>query len=380
MKKNITICGSTGSIGKSTLEVVRHLQDELQVVSLACHSNIELLQKQIIEFRPKIVAVFDEKKALELKRLNLGPKVVGGQEGILEATAFAQSDFVMMAIVGLAALEPTICAIEHKKQLGLANKEVLVSAGELIMGLAAQNGVKILPVDSEHNAIFQCLDGKPLSEVRRIILTASGGPFRTFSEEQLSQVTLEQALNHPTWSMGPKVTVDSSTLMNKGLEVMEAYQLFGLPLEKIEVVVHPQSLVHSFVEWVDGSIFAQISEPKMTFPIQHTLTYPKRVAGIEPPFDFTKHGRMDFFAPDTNKFLALALAFEALKRGKSYPCYLNATNEVLVDRFLKGSISWVSISRYLEKLMDKHCGVELDSVESICAVDQMARREALNWK
>jgi 1-deoxy-D-xylulose-5-phosphate reductoisomerase len=272
---------------------------------------------------------------------------------------------------------PTIQAILAGKSIGLASKEVLVSAGEYISTLAKNRGSSLLPIDSEHSAIFQCLEGRDLKHIRRVILTASGGPFRESTPETLSRVTVEEALAHPTWNMGPKVTIDCSTLINKGLEMIEARWFFDLPPEKIEVIIHPQSIVHSFVEFVDGSLLAQINEPDMIYPIQYALTYPERKPGMFAPFNFQKNNRLTFFPPDLNKFPALRLAQEAMVRGKSRPAYLNAANEILVERFLKREISWNAISSLLEKLLNRHQEVSFDSLETILAVDKAAREEAI---
>lgn len=374
--KKIAVLGSTGSIGKSTLKVARHLSDELSVIALAAYSNVELLAEQTALFNPEIVCIYQEKGAAELQARFPHVRVVVGEEGLSEVAAYPGVDFVLMAIMGMSALKPTIEAIEAGKTVGLASKEVLVSAGEYITKLAHSRGVSLLPVDSEHSALFQCLEGKNLKEVQRVILTASGGPFRTYTHEQLSSVTLEQALAHPTWKMGPKITVDCSTLMNKGLEMIEARWLFDLPPEKIEVVIHPQSLVHSFVEFVDGSLLAQINEPDMVYPIQYALTYPQRKPGLFPPFDFLKNASFTFAPPDLLKFPALRLAQDSMTVGKSASAYLNGANEVLVERFLKREIAWGAISSLLEKLLERHNLTEADSLESIIAIDTQARREA----
>ena len=374
-KKRLTILGSTGSIGKQTLEVVRHLN--LEVVSLAAHSSTDLLLEQIREFHPKIVAVFDEKKALELKRQVPGVQVVAGMEGLLEAASCDEADLVISAITGSIGIAPTLAAIEKGKTIALANKEVLVAAGDLIMQRARDNNVRILPIDSEHSALFQCLEHKKQHEVRRLILTASGGPFFHYSLNELESITLERALKHPSWKMGPKVTIDSSTLMNKGLEVIEAFHLFQRPLEEIEVIVHPQSIIHSMIEMQDGSLFAQMSEPSMIFPIQYAVTWPDRAPGFLPPFPFAKHPKLEFFQLEKGKFICLELAFEALKLGGSFPCYLNAANEVLVARFLEGKISWLEIGRKLEKLLSCHKRESPSTLEAIIAVDAAARVEAL---
>ncbi len=375
--KKIAILGSTGSIGTSTAKVVQHLPEAFQVVALAAHSNIELLAEQIRLFKPEIVAVYDVEKGAELKKVFPNQKIVTGEKGLEEAATHHSVEFVVMAIVGSQALKPTLSAIEAGKQIGLANKEVLVAAGELITRLSKAKGVPLIPIDSEHSALFQCLEGRKLEDVGRLILTASGGPFRGYTLEQLKAVTVEKALAHPTWNMGPKVTIDSSTLMNKGLEMIEARWLFNVPPAKIDVVVHPQSIVHSFVEMIDGSMLAQLSEPDMIYPIQYALTYPERARGMFPPFDFVKNGKLEFFAPEHQKFPALGLVQQALHEGGSAPCYLNAANEVLVARFLKSEISWLEIVQKLEKLLERHQTENPDSIESVFDVDKRARSEAL---
>jgi 1-deoxy-D-xylulose-5-phosphate reductoisomerase len=374
-KKRLTVLGSTGSIGMQTLQVARHLG--LEVVSIAACSSIELLLKQIEEFSPKVVAVYDEKKALELKKLSPTTYIVAGMQGLLEAASYDESDLVVSAITGSIGIAPTLAAIDVGKTIGLANKEVLVAAGDLVMSRAREKNVRILPIDSEHSALFQCLEHKKKEEVRRLILTASGGPFFHMSRKDLATVTPETALKHPSWTMGPKVTIDSSTLMNKGLEVIEAFHLFQRPLKEIEVVVHPQSIIHSMVEMQDGSLFAQMSEPSMIFPIQYAITWPERPPGFLPPFDFVKNSKLEFFLLEKGKFICLELAFEVLRQGGSFPCYLNAANEVLVSRFLEGEITWLEIGQKLEKLLSCHKRESPSTLESIIAVDAAARREAL---
>ena len=375
MNKRIALLGSTGSIGKNALLVARHL--DLKVIALAAKSNINLLETQIREFSPEIVAVYDKDQALALQKKISGTKIVGGMEGLLEVAAYPKANFVLSAMTGASGILPTATAISHGKQIGLANKEVLVAAGKYITDLAREKGSILLPIDSEHSAIFQCLQGFSSQDVRRLILTASGGPFLRASEEELENITLDRALAHPTWSMGPKVTIDSSTLMNKGFELIEAYFLFGIPIEQMEVVIHPQSVIHSWIEYIDGSMLAQASEPNMIFPIQYALTYPKRKAGFLPPFDFRKYPSLQFFAPDTKKFRCLALAFEAIRQGGSAPCYLNAANEVLVHRFLSREISWKEISSKLEYLLARHQVLPAHDLETILQIDQAAREEAL---
>ncbi len=374
--KKIAVLGSTGSIGKSTLRVADHLKESFQVVALAAYSNVDLLAEQIAHFRPMMACIYRTEHAAKLRAQFPGVHILSGDEGLAEIVAHTSVDYVVMAIVGMRALKPTIQAIESGKTIGLASKEVLVSAGEYISALAQQKKVKLLPIDSEHSAIFQCLEGRNLNEVRRIVLTASGGPFRKHSEEQLDRVTVDEALAHPTWNMGPKVTIDCSTLINKGLEMIEARWLFKLPPEKIEVVIHPQSLVHSFIEFVDGSLLAQINEPNMIFPIQYALTYPERKPGLFPPFDFIKNSQWTFLPPDTKKFPGLRLAQESLMVGGSAPAYLNAANEVLVDRFLKREISYRSISTLLEQLLERHTIVPAVSLDAIMSIDREAREEA----
>lgn len=373
MRKKIAILGSTGSIGTATLQVIEHLADQYEVVGLAAHSNAKRLEEQIVRFRPRYAALYDRVAAQSIKT---PLPLLFGMEGLKEVAACSGADLVVCAMAGTRGLEPTLAAIDAGKNIALANKEVLVSGGALVMERVRQKGVDLLPIDSEHSALFQCLLAGKKEEVQRLILTASGGPFRSFSLDQLSAVTVEQALNHPNWVMGPKVTVDSSTLMNKGLELIEAYWLFGLPISQIEVVIHPQSIIHSMVEYRDGSIMAQMGMPTMLVPIQYALTYPHRSKGLLKPFDFIAHPRLEFMPVDLQKFRCLDMAFEALKRGKSAPAYLNAANEVLVERFLSGQIPWRGIGDRLATLMDKHVPQPMDSLESIIEIDTQARREA----
>jgi 1-deoxy-D-xylulose-5-phosphate reductoisomerase len=377
-QKKITILGSTGSIGISTLKVAQNLFPEVQVKALAAKSNIDLLEKQALEFKPELVAVYDKDKALKLRQRlsHTKTKVIGGIEGLQEVAGYEGVNCVVSAMSGTIGIMPTICAIEKGKQIALANKEVLVSAGEYVTALAAKRGVPIIPIDSEHSALFQCLHGQKKSAVRRLILTASGGPFRNLDPADLEKISVQQALAHPTWQMGSKVTIDCSTLMNKGLEVIEAHYLFGIPVDQIEVVIHPQSVIHSLVEFVDGSMLAQMSEPNMIIPIQYALTHPERREGLLEPFDFQKVRSLDFFPPDMEKFKCLKLSLEAIRHGQSYPCYLNAANEVLVNRFLEGKISWKEISSKLEKLLSSHRSEKLTSLDKIIEIDQQARREA----
>lgn len=376
--KKIALIGSTGSIGESTLKVVRNLgPDQIQITALAAHSNIERLEAQAREFHPEIIAVYDKDKALELQKRLPKTRIVSGLEGVEAAAAESNASFVISAMSGSMGLIPTVAAIKAGKTLGLANKESLVSAGALVMRLAKEKGVSIIPIDSEHSALFQCLLGESLKSVRRLIVTASGGPFYHFNPEALKNITVDQALKHPTWSMGPKITIDSSTLMNKGLEVIEAHWLFDMPYDKIEVVIHPQSIIHSLVEFTDGSMKAQLSEPSMIIPIQYAITYPDRKPGLLAPFDFTKFRQLDFFPPDLSRFPCLRLAFQSLQAGGSLPCYMNAANEVLVQRFLNKHIGWSDIGAKLETLMLRHSITSVHSLEEILAIDQIAREEAL---
>lgn len=373
--KKISILGSTGSIGRNTLNIVRHLRGKFQVVALAAKENIDLLEQQALEFQPSIIAVYDLEKGIELQKRLPQLTVLAGMEGLKAVAACQEAEMVVSAIAGTLGLQPTVEAIVAGKDIGLANKEALVSGGSLVMRLVKEKGVKLLPIDSEHSAIFQCLNGEKKEAVNRVILTSSGGPFRNFSTDQLSQVTVDQALNHPTWKMGPKVTIDSSTLMNKGLEVIEAFWLFNLPLDKIEVIIHPQSIIHSLVEFHDYSMLAQMGVPNMIVPIQYAMTYPDRYPGMLEPFDFMKNAKLEFSKPDLSKFRCLALAYEALRRGGSLPCYMNAANEELVHQFLRGEIGWNEIGGKLERLMSRHQVIPVEDLETILAIDHEAREE-----
>lgn len=379
--REIVILGSTGSIGKSTLAIAKHLGEEkIRVRALAVNGNIDELTTQIEEFHPEIVAVFQPGKAAQLRHKFPSLEVLEGSEGINTIAALSGKPLVVSAIAGTYGLQPTFAAIEAGNDIALANKEALVSGGELLTLLAKKKQVNILPLDSEHNAIFQCIQGMHPSEIKKLIITASGGPFRTYNSEQLSAVTPEAALKHPNWMMGPKVTIDCSTLMNKGLEVIEAHWIFDIPLDRIEVVIHPQSIIHSMVETIDNSVLAQLSPPDMRLPIQYALTYPHRVQGITPSLDFSKVQKLEFFQPDTEKFRCLTLAYEALRAGKSYPCYMNAANEILVGRFLKGEIPWTGIATGIADLMANHSAVAINSVTDVLFIDEEARRHAESVK
>jgi 1-deoxy-D-xylulose-5-phosphate reductoisomerase len=372
----LSILGSTGSIGKNTLKIAKHLSDQFKVVALAAGSNVAVIEEQIREHQPEYVALNDPEAAKQLRAKFPRLKIGSGLEGLQEAAAYGKADIVVSAMVGTVGILPTIAAIKAKKQVALANKEVLISGGRLIIDLVKQLGVRMIPIDSEHSALFQCLEGNRTADVRRLIITASGGPFRNYPLEKLSQITVEEALGHPTWVMGPKITVDSSTLMNKGLEVIEAHLLFDMPLDQIEVVVHPQSIIHSLVEYQDGSMLAQLSVPNMITPIQYALTYPNRSPGLLAPFDFIKNSTLQFFTPDVQRFRCLELAFQAAKKGGTLPGYMNAANEVLVNRFLNREIGWLDIVSKLERLMEQHHARPVESFEHILDVDGEARQAA----
>lgn len=370
--KKIAILGSTGSIGTQTLDVVREHSDELQVVALAAGTNKERLKEQIKEFHPKLVSLSDEKKAQELKEELAGEQVevVCGMEGLIEVAGADSADVVVTAVVGMMGILPTMEAIKKGKDIALANKETLVTAGHLIIPMAKEYGVSILPVDSEHSAIFQSLQGEPKAAHDKILLTASGGPFRGKSAEFLETVTLEDALNHPNWSMGPKITIDSSTMVNKGLEVMEAKWLFGVDYSQIEVVIQPQSIIHSMVQYVDGAIIAQLGTPDMRVPIEYALFYPERRSLSGDRLDFSKLSQITFEKPDYKVFRGLSLAIEAGKTGGTMPTVFNAANERAVAKFLKGEIKYTDIVRSIEKCMDAHKVSAHPDLEEILATEQ----------
>lgn len=365
--KKIAILGSTGSIGTQTLDIVRNYSEELQVVALAAGSNVELLEKQIREFRPQVVAMWSEKAALDLKQRisDLEVSVLTGMEGLLAISVLPEVEVLVTAIVGMIGIRPTIEAIKAGKDIALANKETLVCAGHIIMPLAKEHNVSILPVDSEHSAIFQSLNGEPKNRISKILLTASGGPFRGKTREELQNMQVEDALKHPNWSMGRKITIDSSTLVNKGLEVMEAKWLFGVEPEQIQVVVHPQSIIHSMVEYVDGAVIAQLGIPDMKLPIQYALFYPDRRVMNEKKLDFFELQNMTFEKPDTETFYGLKLAYEALRSGGNIPTIYNAANEKAVALFLEKRISYLQIPEMIERSMSKIPRIENPDVEQI---------------
>ncbi len=369
--KKICILGSTGSIGTQTLQVVQNLSD-IQVVGLSVQQNIDLLEKQIVQFSPKKVAVMDEKKALELRKRIQGMEVevLSGLEGLIELAQMDEADLVVTAVVGMIGIRPTLAAIEAKKDIALANKETLVTAGELVIKAAKQNNVQIYPVDSEHSAIFQCLQGNDSNNISKLLLTASGGPFRGKTKEELQYVTKEQALQHPNWSMGAKITIDSATMMNKGLEVIEAKWLFGVTLQQIQVLIHPQSVIHSMVEFKDGSIIAQLGEPDMRVPIQYALTYPQRRSNSYPKLNFFQRDTLTFEEPDGDTFSCLSLAYKALEIGGTMPTVLNAANEIAVAKFLDGKLSFLEIPAYIHEAMAKHNTVKNPSLEDILYTEQ----------
>lgn len=369
--KKIAILGSTGSIGTQTLEIVRE-QKDICVTALAAGKNIRLLEEQIREFRPSLVCVGDEEKAAELKRniADLSVRVVTGMEGLVEVAVEPESEILVTAIVGMIGIRPTIAAIEAGKTIALANKETLVTAGHLIIPLAKKHKVQILPVDSEHCAIFQSLQGNEGNRIHKILLTASGGPFRGRTREELADVTLEDALKHPNWSMGRKITIDSSTLVNKGLEVMEAKWLFGVELDQIQVVVHPQSVIHSAVEYEDGAVIAQLGTPDMRLPIQYALYYPNRRPLSGKRLDLFELGSLTFEKPDVSAFRGLSLAYEAMKKGGNVPTIFNAANERAVALFLERKIPYLEIPELIEASMNEIAYREAPDVEEILATEQ----------
>ena len=352
--KHIAILGSTGSIGRNCLSVIHNLADRFSITYLTTNTNIELLLNQIAHFHPRGVVVLDETKAAALQSMvGDSVEVLAGREGLLEIVRRDDVDLVINSIVGFAGLKPTVEAIKHRKHIALANKETLVVAGELVTSLVKEYGVHLVPIDSEHSAILQCLVGEDRNSANRIILTASGGPLLNTPQDTFASITVEQALNHPNWKMGNKITIDSATLMNKGLEVIEARWLFGLPIERIDVVIHPQSIIHSMVEFVDGSIKAQLGVPDMKLPIQYALTYPERCPMSGNHVDFPKLQSMTFFAPDRNKFRCLQLAYDAMALGGTAPAIMNAANEVAVQAFLEKKITFCRIPELIEQALAK---------------------------
>jgi 1-deoxy-D-xylulose-5-phosphate reductoisomerase len=381
--KKLAIIGSTGSIGQSTLKVVQHLPGRFEVFALAAHSSVTLLAEQIAAFQPRVVTLMETGRLDDLAQhckergIRL-PEILTAEEGLRAIVSAPDVDVVVSGAVGAAGLLPTLAAVEAGKTVALANKESMVLAGELIRRTASRTGARIIPIDSEHSAIDQCLrSGRP-EEVRRLILTASGGPFRDTPKEQLDRVTPEAALNHPTWRMGRRITIDSATLMNKGLEVIEARWLFDIPEDRVDIVVHPQSIVHSMVEFMDGSVIAQLGTTDMRQPIQYALTWPERLESAVPGIDWTTAARLEFMPPDTTKFPCLELAYQAIRQGGTAPAVLNAADEVAVQAFLERRISFIDIPRLIGNSLDAHSVASAVTFENVMAADAWARRFVLD--
>lgn len=378
--ENISILGSTGSIGQSSLEVIDKLNNRFRVVGLAAGRNTQVLEKQIEKFKPKIVSVEKKEEAEELREKfkDKSLHVTFSEEGAEEVAGFEENDIVVSAITGIDGLRPTLAALETGKKIALANKESMVAAGSLIQNLVEKSGAQIVPVDSEHSGIFQCLAKERVGNVKRVILTASGGPFFRSSSQEMEKITLDEALNHPRWKMGKKVTIDSATLMNKGLELIEAHWLFNIEPEKLEALIHPQSIVHSLVEMNDGSVLAQLSPTDMKVPIQYALTYPEREDSSVPSLDLSQIKSLEFFEPDVEKFPLLKLARQALEEGASFPIVLNAANEVAVSAFLRTEIGFLEIAEIVSKAVENHPQREVQNLENIFLVDRETRQMTRN--
>ncbi len=377
--KNISILGSTGSIGVNAVDVIWNNPDRFKIIALSACTNIELLRQQIERFKPRVVSVIDEKHARKLKKIlnpSIRTDILFGKDGYREVASVQEADMVISAMVGSAGLLPTMDAIEAGKDIALANKEVMVMAGKIVVEKAYEKGVKILPVDSEHSAIFQCILGHNRKDIRRIILTASGGPFFHLSKEKLADVKPVEALKHPNWQMGRKITIDSASMMNKGLEVIEASWLFSMPIDSIEVHIHPQSIVHSMVEYIDGSVIAQLGAPDMRIPIAYALSFPERLPRPEPFLDLLTVGVFEFFKPDIEKFPSLRLAYEAGKAGGTMPAVLNAANEVAVAAFLEEIVKFTDISKIVEGVISFHQPKEFSTLGEIFEADLWARDNA----
>jgi 1-deoxy-D-xylulose-5-phosphate reductoisomerase len=376
--KYLSILGSTGSIGVSTLEIVAAYPDRFRVTALTAGKNLELFARQIRLFSPRIAAVASKEDIPKLKEMcnGLNVEICGGTDGLIAAATADEAEMVVAAIVGAAGLVPTAAAIRAGKDVALANKETLVTAGHLFMEMVAQYGIKLYPVDSEHSAVFQSIEGHRSQDISKIILTASGGPFLNTPAEQLKNVTVQDALNHPNWSMGRKITIDSATMMNKGLEVIEARWLFDAPVEKIDVNIHPQSIIHSMVEYVDGCVIAQLGTPDMKAPIAYALSYPERIATGIKPLDLTTFAGLTFHKPDLGKFRCLGLAYQAINAGESMPAVMNAANEIAVESFLSGGISFLQIAEVIERTMDAHQAHELGSIDEVLQADSWGRENA----
>jgi 1-deoxy-D-xylulose-5-phosphate reductoisomerase len=376
--RNVVLLGSTGSIGTSTIKVAEDLPQHIRLVGLGAGNNVELLQEQAEKFRPEAISIADPAKAAQLGAPASCRQVFSGPDGLIKLATLPSADIVLIAIVGTAGLKPALAAIRAGKDIAVASKEILVMAGEIVMREAAQHGVRVLAVDSEHSAIFQCLDSKPVASVRRLLLTASGGPFRNTPKEEFPKITVERALKHPSWVMGKKITIDSATLFNKGLEMIEARWLFGIEMNRVDVVIHPQSVVHSMVEFVDGSIIAQLSTPDMCLPIQYALTYPERVGSQRVQTDFARIGTLTFEQPDLDRFPALKLARRAGETGGTLPAVLNAANEVAVDAFCARKITFDKIPDLVARTMDRHETTSHPTLDQILEADAWARAAALS--
>jgi 1-deoxy-D-xylulose-5-phosphate reductoisomerase len=376
-RKRVVILGATGSIGESALKVARDIPRRMEIVGLAAKSNVQKLAAAANEVRPEAVCLVDETQIDVLPRaLDYKPRIFSGEAGLVEIASLTNADMVLVAIVGTGGLRPALAAIKAGKDLAVASKEILVMAGEIVMHEARGKSVHVLPVDSEHNAIFQCLEGKQSSDVRRIILTASGGPFRETPQTGFDSITPEEALKHPTWNMGPKITIDSATLFNKGLEMIEAHWLFGVEMERVEVVIHPQSIVHSMVEFTDGSTLAQLSYSNMCFPIQYAVTWPDRVPNSLPPLDFSQLSKLEFSTPRYDDFPALNLARRAGEAGGTLPAVMNAANEIAVAAFLDRKVRFPEIWQIVEDVMNGHTPVAHPDLDAILGADQWARAQA----
>src|SRR5213594_1809094 len=374
-RKRVVVLGATGSIGESAAKVARDIPERVEIVGIAANSKARELAAQANELRPPAVCIVDETKVSELrKNLSYQPQIFSGETGLVGIACLTNVDMVLVAIVGTGGLRPALAAIKAGKDLAVASKEILVMAGETVMREARDNRVHVLPVDSEHNAIFQCLEGKQSADVRRIILTASGGPFRETLRAGFDSITPEQALKHPTWNMGPKITIDSATLFNKGLEMIEAHWLFDVEMQHVEVVIHPQSIVHSMVEFTDGSTLAQLSYSNMCFPIQYAVTWPDRVPNTLPPLDFSKLSKLEFFAPRYEDFPALNLARRAGETGGTLPAVMNAANEVAVAAFLDRRLRFSDIWHVVEEVMNRHTVIAHPNLDAILEADRWARR------
>lgn len=381
MKKRIAILGSTGSIGTQTLDVIAHHPERFQVEALAAGYNIDVLKKQIELFQPKLVSVATKQLATELSAsLPVHTKVLYGMEGLIEVAASTEAELVVSALVGSQGLKPTIAAIEAGKHIGLANKEVLVTAGHIVTALAKRHGISLIPIDSEHSAIYQCLNGESNEHIAKIVITASGGSFRDRTRAELEGVTVQEALNHPNWSMGAKITIDSATMVNKGLEVIEAHWLFELPYSQIEVIIHPQSIIHSLVEFVDHSVIAQLGLPDMRVPIQYALSLPERYPTPTNSLSLVEVGQLDFRAMDFERFPCIKMAYDSGQQGGSMPTVFNAANEIAVARFLRAEITFLQIEQVIEHALSKHDGIQNPDLDDILQIDQWARRIAEAYK